>query len=198
MNDGDKMGREILSEEEKVFKSENFTRISLENQIFNSCIFTSCDFSESILRSAKFSSCVFKNCNLSLPKLDNSRFQDVQFVDCKIVGAEFFKCEKAFFSVSFKKCLLSYCNFSDLNMKNIHFEGSKIQESHFTNTALNGADFADTDLSGTVFHNCDLSKADFSKAFRYCIDPQTNKIKKAKFSLPEAVGLLRGFDIILV
>jgi fluoroquinolone resistance protein len=83
-------------------------------------------------------------------------------------------------------------------MKNISFNGSHLKESHFTNTSLIGADFTDADLSGTIFHNCDLCKADFSSARRYDIDPQTNKIKKAKFSLPEAVGLLRGFDIMII
>lgn len=187
-----------LNNDENTFKSANYLKKSLEGHVFNSCFFESCDFTESILRNARFSTCVFTNCNLSLPKLDACRFQDVQFIDCKIVGAEFFKCDRAFFSVSFKKCLLSYCNFSDLNMKNTRFEGSKIQETHFTNTVLTGADFADTDLTGTLFHNCDLCKADFSTAVRYSIDPQTNKIKKAKFSLPEAVALLQGFDLIIV
>lgn len=83
-------------------------------------------------------------------------------------------------------------------MKNASFCGSKVKESHFTNTLLNSADFGDVDLSGTVFHNSDLSKADFSRAMNYNVDPMTNKIKKAKFSLPEAVGLLRGFDITIV
>ncbi len=68
-------------------------------------------------------------------------------------------------------------------------------ECHFTETRLNGADFSDVVLSGTLFHKCDLSKADFSSAVDYHIDPLTNKIKKAKFSLPEVVGLLHGFDV---
>jgi uncharacterized protein YjbI with pentapeptide repeats len=102
------------------------------------------------------------------------------------------------FSVSFKNCLLQYCNFSELNMKNTSFSGSKLKENYFTNTNLSGADFSGVDLSGTIFHNCDLSKADFSNATQYNIDPQTNKIKKAKFSLPEVVGLLRGFDVTLI
>jgi uncharacterized protein YjbI with pentapeptide repeats len=80
-------------------------------------------------------------------------------------------------------------------MKKATFDGSKLRENHFTNTCLISADFRSVDLAGTVFHNCDLSKADFSGASQYDIDPQTNKIKKAKFSLPEAVRLLRGFDI---
>lgn len=83
-------------------------------------------------------------------------------------------------------------------MKNVSFQGSRLKENYFTNTLLNGADFSHVDLSGTIFHNCDLSKADFSTASKYEIDPQSNKIKKAKFSLPEVIGLLSSFEINLV
>lgn len=93
---------------------------------------------------------------------------------------------------------MQYCNFSELNLKNCCFEGSKLRESHFSSTNLSGANFRNVDLSGTVFHHSDLTKADFSTASCYDIDPLNNKIKKAKFSLPEAVGLLRGFDITLI
>lgn len=183
--------------EGQTIKSQDFSKKSLEGHVYTSCIFHACDFSESILRNAKFCFCIFTNCNFSLPKLEGCRFQDAQFIECKIVGMEFFKCEKMFFSVSFKKSTLQYCNFSDLNMKNTSFTGSILKEAHFTNTILSGADFSETDLSGTLFHMCDLCKADFSNASRYDINPQTNKIKKAKFSMPEAIGLLRGFDILI-
>ena len=186
------------SKEGQVIRSEDFSKKSFEGRLFTSCSFQSCDFSESILRNAQFCGCIFVNCNLSLPKVEGCRFQDARFIECKIVGVEFFKCQKTFFSASFKKCLLQYCNFSDLNMKNTSFDESKLKENHFTNTSLNGADFTNADLSGTIFHNCDLSKADFSSATRYDIDPQTNKIKNAKFSFPEAIGLLRAFDITII
>lgn len=106
--------------------------------------------------------------------------------------------KKLFSPPKFENCLLHYCNFSELNMKKTSFSGSKLKECHFTNTNLISADFGEVDLSGTVFHNCDLSMADFASAVRYDIDPQTNKIKKAKFSLHEAVGLLKGFGITIV
>lgn len=187
-----------LKIEDLVIHSENFSAKSLEDRIFCSCSFYSCDFSESLLRNAQFCSCTFENCNFSLPKLEGCRFQDVHFVSCKIVGAEFFKCEKTFFSPSFKKCLLHYCNFSDLTMKKVSFSQSKLKECHFTNTDLKSADFDEVDLSGTIFHNCNLSMADFTTAIGYDIDPRANKIKKAKFSLPEAIGLLRGFDVTII
>lgn len=82
--------------------------------------------------------------------------------------------------------------------KKVSFGGSKLNDCHFTNTNLIGADFGEVNLSGTIFHKCDLSMADFTTAIQYDIDPQTNKIKKAKFSLPEALGLLRCFDVMIV
>lgn len=181
-----------------IYKSEDFSKQPLSEQVFTTCEFHNCNFSESILWNAKFVNCVFKGCNVSLVKMDGCRFQDVQFIDCKLVGADFFKCERPFFSVQFTHSILHYCNFSDLNLKGIPFSRCKLKECHFTNSSLVGASFKDSDLSGTIFHNSDLSKADFSSAVNYAIDPRTNNIKKAKFSLPEAAALLHGFDILLV
>lgn len=194
------MAAESLSKynEGKHFKSADFSQKALDDHSFSNCSFHSCNFSKSLLRNAKVTSCSFVGCNLSLVTLDGSHFQDVHFLDCKIVGAEFFKCRSLFFSATFKNCLLQYCNFSELNMKNSNFSESKIKECYFTNTCLNGANFSGAELPGTAFHNCDLCKADFSSATQYSIDPCTNKIKKAKFSLPEVVGLLRGFEIVIV
>jgi len=42
-----------------------------------------------------------------------------------------------------------------------------------------------------------LTEADLSKARNYLIDPGLNQLKKAKFSLPEAMSLLYNMDIIL-
>jgi uncharacterized protein YjbI with pentapeptide repeats len=192
------MKEQSLNQEGQVIKAEDFSQKSLEGHVFTSCSFNRCDFSESIFYHTKFCSCTFINCKLSNPKLDGCRFQDVVFIECKIVGADFFKCEKTFFSTSFKNCFLHYCNFSDLNMKHASFNQSQLRENHFTNTLLNSADFTGANLAGSIFHNCDLSKADFSSAINYDINPQTNKIKKAKFTLPEAARLLQSFDIIII
>lgn len=83
-------------------------------------------------------------------------------------------------------------------MKHASFHGCKLKECFFTDTSLIGADFTDTDLQGTIFHNSDLSKADFCGSKNYEIDVRANKVKKAKFSFPKAIGLLRGFEIEIV
>ena len=73
----------------------------------------------------------------------------------------------------------------------------RAHDADFQEVDLTSADFSQSDFQGTLFNNCNLSKADFRSSRNYQIDPRTNKVKAAKFSLPEAIGLLLGFGIIL-
>jgi hypothetical protein len=43
-----------------------------------------------------------------------------------------------------------------------------------------------------------MEKADFRSAFNYSINPEINRIKKAKFSLTGLQGLLGKYDIEIV
>ena len=71
------------------------------------------------------------------------------------------------------------------------------REVDFTGTNLTRANLAKTDFLGSRFADTDLSYADLSKAVNYALDPRANKLKKAVFSLPEAMSLLFAFDIVL-
>lgn len=122
-------------------------------------------------------------------------FQDVLFEECKIVRGEFWKCNKRFFSLRFKNSFLIGCNFSNLKMKRTSFFNSKVKECYFNETELAQANFRGSDLEGSVFHHTDLSKADFRNAKNYLIDPQINVLKKAYFSIPDALALLNFFDV---
>jgi fluoroquinolone resistance protein len=55
--------------------------------------------------------------------------------------------------------------------------------------------FDNCDLSKASFDNTILEKADFRTAFNYSINPESNKIKKAKFSVSGIAGLLDKYDI---
>ncbi|MBN1650376.1 MAG: pentapeptide repeat-containing protein [Bacteroidales bacterium] len=70
-----------------------------------------------------------------------------------------------------------------------------LQEVDFTEADLSASHFDNCDLSGAHFENSKLQKADFRSAFNYRIDPELNRIKKAKFSLTEIGGLLYKYDI---
>ena len=71
------------------------------------------------------------------------------------------------------------------------------REVDFTGTNLTRANLAKTDFLGSRFADTNLSYADFSEAVNYGIDPRTNRLKKAVFSIPEVVSLLSAFDIVL-
>jgi uncharacterized protein YjbI with pentapeptide repeats len=70
---------------------------------------------------------------------------------------------------------------------------------------LQDVDFAEADLTAAVFDNCNLiqaifdrtilEKADLLTSYNYFIDPETNNIKKAKFSIDGVIGLLAKYDI---
>lgn len=77
------------------------------------------------------------------------------------------------------------------------FSACEIKETHFINAKLAKTSFSDSSLEGSVFHNTDLAGADFQGAERYSINPSTNNVKKAHFSSPEALSLLKELDIII-
>ena len=80
-----------------------------------------------------------------------------------------------------------------------------LKKSHFKNCTLHEVDFTETDLTSSHFENCDfmmaifqnsiLEKADFRSSNNYVIDPEMNRIKKAKFSISGIAGLLTKYNI---
>jgi uncharacterized protein YjbI with pentapeptide repeats len=70
-----------------------------------------------------------------------------------------------------------------------------LHEVDFTEADLTAAKFENCDLQRTIFANTILEKSDFRTAFNYSIDPEINRIKKAKFSLPGVLGLLAKYAI---
>lgn len=68
-------------------------------------------------------------------------------------------------------------------------------EADFTDANLIKGNFEGCDLSRATFSNTNLQSADFRTAINYSIDPETNKISKAKFSIVGVLGLLDKYDI---
>ena len=161
-----------------------------ENCDFNYCNFADCDLSD-----YRFVNCRFKDCNFSLAKLYNTMFQDVKFLDCKMVGLQFDMCNEFGISFSFEGCGLNHSCFYRMNLKRIVFKNSQLQEVDFVEADLSNAVFQNCDLSGAVFDRTLLEKADFRTSYNYTLDPEVNRIKKAKFSSKEVLGLLEKYDI---
>jgi fluoroquinolone resistance protein len=99
------------------------------------------------------------------------------------------------FSAAFDNCTLNHSSFFKMNLKKMQFKNSTLHEVDFTESDLSNAVFNNCDLLTAKFENTILEKADFCTSFNYSINPEINRIKKAKFSLPAAVGLLDKYDI---
>jgi len=77
----------------------------------------------------------------------------------------------------------------------MRFSNVTLVEADFTQSDLTDATFDQCELAGATFDNTILEKADLRTSFNYSLDPEKNKIKKAKFSLPAVTGLLHKYDI---
>ncbi|MGI4804119.1 MAG: pentapeptide repeat-containing protein, partial [Janthinobacterium lividum] len=102
------------------------------------------------------------------------------------------------FSVSFENCVLDYASFSRKKLRNTIFKKCKLQEANFMESDLTGSVFADCDLSRTLFSNTILNEVDFTSAYNFSIDPEKNKLKKAKFVVAGLQGLLEKYNLIVV
>ena len=184
----------VFKEGEK-FENRSFTGSALEPGDYENCTFTNCDFSNSNLSDLNFLECEFRECNLSLAKLTLAAFREAKFINCKLLGLHFEECNNIAFKVEFDGCSLDLCSFNKLKIKRTIFRNSKVIEDDFTETDLSNSSFINCDLQRTIFFNTVLEGVDFRTSFNYSIDPQLNRIKKAKFSLPGIAGLLDKYEI---
>lgn len=182
---------ERIYEEGKTF--EKITALSKGD--YEGCTFVHCDFGNANFADFNFTDCVFDNCNLSLATLSGTTLNTVAFKHCKLAGLHFENCNDYLFSVSFEQCNLHLSSFYKRKLKNTVFTGCNLHEVDFTEADLSGSSFAKCDLPDAVFDNTVLEKADFRSAINYRIDPEQNKIKKAKFSIDQLAGLLTKYNI---
>ena len=163
--------------------------------VYESCRFTGCDMTGQDFSGCTFIDCEFTDCNLSLVPLNATIFRDVAFSKNKMLGLHFENCDRFGLSVSFSHCLLDHSSFYQAVLKKTVFRDTRLVEVDFSGGDLSGAVFDDCDLSGATFSRTNLEKADLRSASGYTIDPETNSLKKAKFSLSGIPGLLCKYDL---
>jgi fluoroquinolone resistance protein len=179
----------------KTFARVNFTENPLPRGEYEDCVFDHCDLSRADLSGSRFTECVFRDCNLSSARLAQTVLRDVKFENSKLMGLHFDHCDHFLFSASFSHCNMRFCSFFQVKMKKTRFADCDLQETDFTETDLSWAIFENCDLDLARFENTLLEKADLRTARNYLIDPELNRIKKAKFSFPAVLGLLGKYDI---
>ena len=182
---------------EKTFTAKDFSEKKITSREFDRCTFENCDFSSCFITQSDFIDCLFNDCNFAMAKLSHSGLKNCDFVNCKMVGVDFSVCNDFLFSVNFKNCQLDYSTFFQKKMKKTQFIDCSLKEVDFSEVELTEAVFVSCDLIGAVFENTLLVKADLRTAINYSIDPEKNKIKKARFSLPAVTGLLNKYQILI-
>lgn len=187
------MGRTYI--QDKKFEKQDFTATQLPIADYENCVFLNCDFSNADLSKRIFIESEFNSCNLSTAKLPGTAFKNVKFKDCKLLGLHFENCDDFLFEIDIDNCLLNLSSFYKMKLKKLRFKNSNLSEVDFTEADLTNCSFDDCDLTGARFENTVLEKADLRTARNYSIDPELNKIKKAKFSIDGIAGLLAKYDI---
>ena len=114
-----------------------------------------------------------------------------------MVGVSFEDCNPTLFSPDFKGCNLTMASFYGLTTKNLIFNGCTLVETDFTEADLTGVLFEHCNLQRAVFQQSILDKADFRTAEDFSLDPEKNKLAKAKFSRKNLLGLLKKYDIVV-
>lgn len=186
---------ELSIREDQHFTKQSFLVDGVCPKEYDNCIFENCDFSNINLSNVAFSSCEFTACNLSTTSLNHTSFRHVSFQDCKLLGLHFESCNPFLFEVEFNSCVLNLSSFYQLKMRQTNFKNCSLHEVDFTETDLTSSRFENCDLLNAVFDHSILEKVDFRSAVHYSIDPESNRLKKARFSKNGLAGLLHKYQL---
>jgi len=181
--------------DDQKFEDVDFSTNGLTKGDYENCEFVNCILSGTNLSDINFVESTFVNCDMTMSKLANTAFMDVSFKACKLIGLQFDLCNKFLFQVHFDSCQLNLSSFYKVNLTKILFNKCQLQEVDFVEANLGKAHFKDCDLQGAIFENTILENADFRSSYNFSIDPEKNRVKKAKFCLQGLAGLLDKYDI---
>ena len=187
--------------EKDSYYRETFAGLALAEETvrgvtFEECRFENCSFITCKFEGCRFLTTTFDGCVLSAVVPMNSRFDEATFKNCKVMGIDWTRTTETR-KLQFTGSQITYCNFRFLALPGLKMEKCEVKDADFIEAKLKGASFVKSDLEKTRFFKTDLTEADFRGAWNYSIDPGTNTLKKAKFSLPEAIGLLESLDIVI-
>lgn len=183
--------------EDQIFERLNYTEVPFQKGEYENCQFVNCNFHGVNLIDNIFRDCIFEDCDLSLCNLTDSTLNDVYFKGCKLVGVQFDWCREFLFSVKFENCDLKLSVFYKRKLKKTHFKNCNLQETDFAEAELAESVFDNCDLQRTIFQRTNLEKVDFRTSYNYSIDPELNRIKKARFSRMGLGGLLDKYGILI-
>ncbi|OGX85675.1 hypothetical protein BEN48_01875 [Hymenobacter glacialis] len=178
--------------------AENWdARLLLSHAEFDEYRFVNCDFSGADLSHKRFADCLFERCNLSSARLAGTALQNVAFEDCKLLGLQFAACRDMMFGVHFDNCQMRYASFAGRKMPATRFVRCTLDEADLADADLSNAVFQDCSLAGAVFQNTVLVGADFTSATGFTLDPETNQLLNARFTLHGLLGVVAKYGLVV-
>lgn len=187
------MTRKFITDSE--FRGIDYSTSPIEETDFENCHFINCNFANTGLNNLQFEDCVFENCDLSNVPIQNTAFRNIQFNACKLIGLQFDTCNPFLLSFQFQQSILNFSSFYRLQIPGTVFQNCTIEEADFTETNLAKAVFDDCILTGTMFGNTSLQNADLYNSSGFIIDPETNNLNGARFSIENLPGLLMKYNL---
>jgi fluoroquinolone resistance protein len=182
---------------DETFDKFDFTSKPLSKGEYDHCQFLHCDLSSVNLSEIKFIDCMFRGCNLSLAPVSTTVFRDIFFADCKLLGIQWEQASGFGFACRWENCVLDHGSFTGMKLKQTVFTRCQLRQVDFIDCDLTQAVFEACDLADAAFENTVLEKADLRTAFHFSIDPERNKLKKARFSADGLPGLLSKYGIVI-
>jgi fluoroquinolone resistance protein len=193
---------ESLEYFEQTFQRLHVPGSSVHGRAFSDCVFEKSNLSDIDFEDCSFYHCAFRSCDLSLSRFNNCSFIETTFKDSKLIGINwtdaYWPKGRLLPTIQFERCALNHSVFMGLILPRLKMIQCFAREVDYTEADLSETDCRFTDFTMSRFFNTNLSGADFSGATNYTIPAGANKIKGAKFSLPEAMSLLYNLDIILI
>ncbi len=197
----DLLAADLAGHEDRTFEGLALDGGEICAKEFAGCTFTSCSFLEARFMACRFVHCSFLRCDLSLCRIDDCSFTGVKFIDSRVIGVNWTEASwpalGLYDAIGFERCAISHSTFVGLGLRRVRIIDCAAHDVDFAEANLTEATFTGTDFQDSRFWHTDLTAADFTGATNYAIAPGLNVLRKARFSLPEAMALLYGLDIIL-
>jgi uncharacterized protein YjbI with pentapeptide repeats len=183
----------------KEFSGLRYGAETVSGFFFEDCTFDDCTFDATTFENCTFRNCLFIRCAFVMPAARNTDMRFCDFKKCVLLGVSFMSfvndehIRKPVNSIEDSR--LTNCLFHDMSFPGHDFSSNKFSKCEFSECRLRGAVFRGCILGGTSFSNSDLREADFRGSEGYAIDIFNDKLRGARFSLPEAMDLLAALDI---
>lgn len=180
-------------------KFENKKITKLEGIQFNDCTFINCMFDHCDCMNTQFLECVFEKSKLVQVGFVHSQMRNCNFKQCECIGISFGNVvPNGSVDTIFQECSKSYfkyCIFQGMKLTKFQAITNTFEQCSFHYCDMKSANFSGCQLMNSDFQQSNLQKANFKDSYGYIIDPKTNQLKGAMFSIPEVLHLLDGLEI---